>query len=259
MSDAGGPPAIYKETPKKRAIKELIGKKESQGNYNRLVGGKGTPEEAPLTEMSLGEVLKFQESMVKKGHKSTAVGKYQFIAPTLQSIVDKNPRDFPLNEPFNEARQELAANILLERRGWEKFESGEMSDTEMATELAKEWASMPVPTAMQGNEREVKAGESYYAGDGKNKSGVAPEVVLKTLNVMPGNSEATTLIDMPEAPLAPERPSEPVALMESNPVPEVPPQQQMPVAAPQGPVAAPQPMDQQMLASILQGKGMMNV
>ena len=58
---------------------------------------------------------------------------------------------------------------------------------------------------------------------------------------------------------APEAPQEPVALMESNPVPEVPPEQQMPVAAPQGPVAAPQPMDQQMLASILQGKGMMNV
>lgn len=58
---------------------------------------------------------------------------------------------------------------------------------------------------------------------------------------------------------APEAPQEPVALMEGDPVPQVPPQQQMPVAAPQGPVAAPQPMDQQMLASILQGKGMMNV
>lgn len=257
MSDI---PSIYKETPQKKAIKELIGQKESNGNYNRLVGGKGTPKEAPITEMSLGEVLKYQESMEKNGHKSTALGKYQFINKTLKSIVEKNPRDFPLDEPFNEARQELAANILLERRGWEKFASGEMSDKEMAVELAKEWASMPVPEAMKGNERDVKAGESYYSGDGKNKSGIDPQTVLKTLNVMPGPSAATTLIDMPEAPLASEQPVEgdPLAA-----IPQVPPQEQMPQGAIQepvgAPVMAPQPMDQQQLASILQGKGMMNV
>ena len=256
MSEASGPPTIYRETPQKKAIKELIGQKESQGNYNRLVGGKGTPKEAPLTEMSIGEVLKLQKSMEKNGHISTAVGKYQFINKTLKSIVEKNPRDFPLNEPFNEARQELAANILLERRGWEKFASGEMSDKQMATELAKEWASMPVPEDMKGNERDVKAGESFYAGDGKNKSGVAPETVLKTLNVMPGPSAATTLIDMPEAPLSSQQPVEGDPLAAA---PEVPPQQQMPQEAPQAPVMAPQPMDQQMLASIIQGKGMMNV
>lgn len=263
MSEASGPPNVYKETPQKRAIKQLIGQKESQGNYNALVGpkkGKKAPSEAPITEMSLAEVLKYQDSMVGNGHLSTAVGKYQFVNTTLKEIIQRNPTDFPMDEPFNEARQELAANILLDRRKWEKFANGEISDKEMATNLSMEWASFPVPEDMKGKNRDVKAGESFYAGDGKNKSGVDPQTVLKTLNVIPGPSEATTLIDMPEAPLSSQQPVEgdPLAA-----VPQVPPEQQMPERAIQEPVGAPimapQPMDQQMLASLLQGKGMMNV
>ena len=62
---------------------------------------------------------------------------------------------------------------------------------------------------------------------------------------------------------APEAPQQPVEGDPLAAVPQVPLEGQMPERAVQEPVAppvmAPQPMDQRMLASILQGKGMMNV
>lgn len=49
-------------------------------------------------------------------------------------------------------------------------------------ELAKEWASFPVPYAMVGHHGQISAGQSYYAGDKKNKALVgipAVKAVLK--------------------------------------------------------------------------------
>ena len=40
--------------------------------------------------------------------------------------------------------------------------------------MAQEWASLPVIQRTQGQERKVNPGESYYAGDGLNKSRIAP-------------------------------------------------------------------------------------
>ncbi len=47
-----------------------------------------------------------------------------------------------------------------------------------------EWASLPVLTATKGAHRQVVRGQSYYAGDGLNKSLVKPERVEDVLRAV---------------------------------------------------------------------------
>ena len=133
---------------------EYIGKKESNGNYNILVGGKTEPN---LTNMTVAEVLEYQRGMRQRGHESTAVGKYQIIRGTLESLI-KEGYASP-DDKFSAGIQDRLAVGLLKRRGLEKYQAGKMSKDNFADNLSKEWASLPYNT-----------GQSYYAGVGSNKS-----------------------------------------------------------------------------------------
>jgi muramidase (phage lysozyme) len=133
---------------------EYIGKKESNGNYNILVGGKTEPN---LTNMTIAEVLEYQRGMRQRGHESTAVGKYQIIRGTLESLIKEgyaSPSD-----KFNASIQDRLAVGLLKRRGLDQYQAGKISKDRFADNLSKEWASLPYNT-----------GQSYYAGVGSNKS-----------------------------------------------------------------------------------------
>jgi muramidase (phage lysozyme) len=134
---------------------EYIGKKESNGNYNILVGGKTEPN---LTNMTIAEVQEYQRGMIQRGHESTAVGKYQIIRKTLQGLINQGyakPED-----KFSAGIQDRLAIGLLKGRGLDQYQAGKMSKDQFADNLSKEWASLPYNT-----------GQSYYAGVGSNKSG----------------------------------------------------------------------------------------
>jgi muramidase (phage lysozyme) len=133
---------------------EYIGKKESNGNYNILVGGKTEPN---LTNMTIAQVLEYQRGMRQRGHESTAVGKYQIIRGTLESLI-KEGYAGP-DDKFSSSVQDRLAVGLLKRRGLERYQSGKISKDQFADNLSKEWASLPYNT-----------GQSYYAGVGSNKS-----------------------------------------------------------------------------------------
>lgn len=172
---------------KREAVKEMIASKESNGDYNILVGG----EQAPLTQLTVGQVIKLQEAMIKSGkYKSSAVGKYQIKLDTLKSLVYKpgknageysdqlrNPNDFNPDTPFDEAAQEWAADVLLDRRGYPMHATGQISTEEFALELAKEWASLPDPST----------GKSVYDGDGLNESHHRVSDVLGLLDAIEGS------------------------------------------------------------------------
>lgn len=154
----------------KGALKPLldqIGQLEASGKYNIEYGGRALP----LDKMTLGQVMAHQNARQKQGAASTAVGKYQFIDSTLKSIVDRNPKEFPLSRKFDKAAQDRAAEILLERRGLQDYLSGKLSKEDFGESLSKEWASLPNP----------KTGKSYYDGDGLNKSLISNQDFMKTL------------------------------------------------------------------------------
>ncbi len=140
------------------------------GVYDVLVGGK----RKDLRGMTINEVMKFQSTMRKNGHESTAVGRYQIVADTLDWVV-KNSKNISGDDLFTDRMQDMAATRLLERRGLSKYESGKMDYNTFAINLAKEWASLPVPKDMvNGKGVKLKAGDSYHKGVGSNKAHGSP-------------------------------------------------------------------------------------
>lgn len=121
-------------------VKSAIAQGESGGNYNRLVyGNKGfvTPPETNLTNMSLKDVLAYQEGMQARGHASTAVGKYQVLKGTLRDAIKGLGLD--PEQKYDPDTQEKIADWLLERRGYADYKSGKLSKDRFLSNLADEW------------------------------------------------------------------------------------------------------------------------
>jgi muramidase (phage lysozyme) len=150
------------------SLLEYIGDKESGGNYNVLVGGKIEPS---LTNLTVGEVIEYQKGMKARGHESSAVGKYQIIRKTLESLVQAGYAK--MDDVFSPQTQDKLAMGLLKIRGLDSFLSGKLSKEEFADNLSKEWASLPYRT-----------GSSYYNGVGGNKSSGTREEFVKLVNPM---------------------------------------------------------------------------
>lgn len=172
----------------------LLAKGESK-DPNQLVYPKKefrgiAPSKANLTDMTIKEVFEKQSQMAASGqYPSTAVGKYQIIKGTLQEAVKSMKLD--LNQKFDEPLQDRIYRehlISKARPEVEAFISGKSNNLELAQlELAKEFASFPVPVDMVVKNKEgkvirtLKKGQSYYAGDGINKAHITVEESAKGL------------------------------------------------------------------------------
>ena len=153
-------------------VLNFIGKIESGNSYNKLVGGK-VKNDPPLTDMTVAQVMQFQDTMRARGHETTALGKYQIIKGTLAGVVKSGAIN--VNDKFNAQTQDRAAIQLMNMRGRERFKSGKLSTDAYANNLAKEWASLPMPN-----------GRSYYAGQGSNKSLVPRSEFIGALQAKKG-------------------------------------------------------------------------
>lgn len=150
-------------------VLDLIGKYESRGDYEIVYGGiPKSLRPLQLTAMTVAQVIEWQINVVSRGAASSAAGKYQIIRKTLQSIIAG--AKIATSRKFDAATQDEMGMYLLNGRGFQRFLDGEIDANAMALGLAKEWASLPVPSDMRGASRNVKAGQSYYAGDGLNKA-----------------------------------------------------------------------------------------
>ena len=115
------------------SLLDIIGRGESGGNYNVLVGGK----QANLTGMTIAEVQKLQSTMLKSGHASTAVGKYQITKDTLAETVKKAGLD-PSTTKFDQQTQDLLATQLIYQAGF-----GTKDPKTVMNNLAGRWAALP--------------------------------------------------------------------------------------------------------------------
>ena len=161
--------------------------KAEAGSYDTVFGdqtGKTTPK--PLTQMTLKEVDEFQS---RKGLKSSAVGKYQIMRETL--IEAKKKLKLKDSDVFDEKLQDRIFNefLISTKAGREKLNAyltGKTDDSQKSIEeaqlqLAQEFAGVPVPFDVVNNKGKlVKAGESYYGGQGENRSGMLPTTVEET-------------------------------------------------------------------------------
>lgn len=157
-----------------KPLLDLIARVESKGNYNAYFGNAGNTS-IKFTEMSIADVLSWQEDFIVAGHPSSAVGRYQIVSTTLKGLAQQLNID--TDQPFNEAMQDKMAFALLERRGATEYVNNRIDGRQFAAELAKEWAALP---KILGSSPE----QSYYAGDGLNEALVSSGEVLRAIGAI---------------------------------------------------------------------------
>lgn len=149
------------------ALKNLIGHHESRNDYNRVFGAG--VKRVDLTNMTVNEVLAWQDKHVAEGSKSSAAGRYQIIRGTLREL--KTEMGLSGNEKFDGHMQDRMFETLAERRGLAKFQDGKISQATFMRNLSQEWASLP----------KDQSGLSYYHGDGLNRAHATPASMVLAL------------------------------------------------------------------------------
>lgn len=167
---------VSRFSPTGNPILDMIGQKESRGDYNLAYGNK----KVNFTGMTIDEVLDWQKQYVKAGSPSSAAGKYQIIQGTLAGL--KREMKLSGDELFDEKMQDKLAMRLMEKRGYNQFVNGQMSEGRFMTNLSKEWASLP----------KDMSGRGFYDGDGLNKALVSGEKVRATLVAARNMENSTT-------------------------------------------------------------------
>lgn len=162
---------IYNVKP----LLDFIAKPESGGDYNIVYGGIRPHHWPPkaLTRMTIGEVLAWQDS-IDRLYPSEAAGRYQIMEDTLRGLYRQ--AGFSLDDTFNEATQDELAYALLVRRGLHDYIEGKISAEKFAQNLSMEWASLPA--IYKDRMGRPAKGQSYYAGDGLNRSHVTINAFL---------------------------------------------------------------------------------
>lgn len=152
----------------------VIGAAESNDNYNAYYGNAANTT-VTFTNMTIAEVLQWQQSFVQQGNPSSAVGRYQIINTTLASLVQQ--LNINVQQKFTPALQDTLAITLLERRGAVDYANKKITKEEFAAQLAKEWAALPKTLGATPE-------ASYYAGDGLNAARVTIPEVLGAINLI---------------------------------------------------------------------------
>ena len=147
---------------------DLIGRAESNNNYNAYFNNPNNTS-IDFTKMSIDEVLAWQANHVQQGNFSSAVGRYQIVNTTLSGLVQRLAID--KTKKFDKTMQDKLAVALLERRGSERYINDELTREQFAANLAMEWAALPRVIGETPS-------DSYYAGDGVNKSRITVDEVL---------------------------------------------------------------------------------
>lgn len=188
-----------------KTLLDAIGSKEAPKGYGQIYGGaRGVPLNSDVSRMTLDEVLELQADMLEAKSASSACGRYQFLRKTLVATIKQ--MGLSGREVWTPALQDRMAIHLMEGRGLGDYIAGRISAEAFANRLAMEWASLPVVTAIVGNEKfKLKPGQSYYAGDGLNKAHHDPAKILALVKAL--RSEAAAPPSSPPPP--PVTPAEP--------------------------------------------------
>lgn len=140
-----------------------------------------------LTQLTLDEIIKLQNS-----RSIFAVGKYQGVPNTLSGWISAN--NIPTTTIFDAATQEQFGTYLLTKKRPTVvnyvYQQGSVTLEQAQLELAKEFASIPVPYDVTrppgaGGSSDPggrpSKGQSYYEGLAGNKAGTTIDVVQTTL------------------------------------------------------------------------------
>lgn len=154
-----------------RPFLELIGAIEAPQGYDAVTGFAPFRPERPVTEMTIAEVMRWQERVRAAGSESTAVGRFQFVLDTLRFLT--RAYEVPHDAVLDRRTQDYLARVLLHRCG---FYEPEAPVPELGDCLAGTWAALPMLS-------DPKRGLSRYKGKANNHARTTPEVVEAVLAV----------------------------------------------------------------------------
>jgi len=149
-------------------LASFIGEVESRNDYTMLVGGKRDQSILKKTISQLSQ---------EKGSQF-AMGRYQIQMRTASEVLRNAGKD-PNTFKFDKKGQDYIYQLLLKRRGLDKFKAGQITKEQFAKNLSMEWAALPAGAH----------GRSYYAGDGKNKAHRTWQDTLSVLERTKGRSK----------------------------------------------------------------------
>ncbi|RWC28801.1 peptidoglycan-binding protein [Mesorhizobium sp.] len=193
---------------------DFIGSIEAPHGYNTVYGNNQAKLPKPLTKMTIDEVIAAGSGWTKR-FGSSACGKLQFMKATLLRL--KKVLGLTGKELLDGPMQEALGYQLLKERGFAEFLAGRRSRVAFGVALAQEWASFPVLAATKGQKRKIVRGQSFYAGDGLNKSLVAPERVeamLDKVKIAAGRTAPVAPVD--QAATAPDTDKDTVARVQQQ-------------------------------------------
>jgi len=161
-------------------FKSLISKGEGTGqNYNTTVRyGKDAPKgfNGNLTNKTLQEVydlgIEFRKNEQKRtgrisGKTSSAMGRWQITGQNMKQMAKE--LKLPMSTKFTaEVQDQMLTQILMKKRGLQKYIDGSKTQAKMITDIAKEFASFP----------KDKSGNSYYGNKTKAKVSYKDVVAL---------------------------------------------------------------------------------
>lgn len=182
---------------------DLIGSVEAPHGYDTIFGNRQAELPKRVTLCTVDDVI---EGRTTVDRRSSATGRYQFMGYTMKSL--KKDLGLTGKEVLTPDFQDFLGYALMKRRGYYRFLTGKMSLVDYGKAIAQEWASFPVLADCQGQKRWVVRGQSYYSGDGLNKSLLKPERVEEALRyAFEMDKSKPGVVPVKESPMEPVTPS----------------------------------------------------
>lgn len=176
-------------TNKDRSLLSLIARGEASSGGDPYTSVYPNTKEPKLTSLTLAEAQQYQRSRISMGFPSSAIGRYQFIQATLSDCIGYLGVD-PNSVKFSPSIQDaLIIARLNEVRGYQTWLSSPLDNKEtlyantatFMLNLAREFASIPVPYRVNRGSRVIQKGQSYYANDGLNSAHHDPDRFFQNL------------------------------------------------------------------------------
>ena len=153
-----------------RPFLELVGAIEAPRGYDAITGYAPFRPDRPITQMTISEVMAWQDRIRAAGAEATAVGRFQFLRDTLEFLT--RSYEVPQDTVLDRRTQDYLARVLLHRCG---FYDPDRPVPALGDCLAGTWAALPLLTG-------ERRGRSRHAGVANNHARTTPEVVEAVLS-----------------------------------------------------------------------------
>ena len=156
MKNGGG----SSEANARKDILSTIYEIESNSNYDQWNLKAKNPPEAPLSSLTIQEIMDFQGD-----ENGPAAGAGQIKYNTLKYLIKSGV--LSPDDVFSPENQDAANSRLLDRRGFVSWFNGDISTEEFGSDVAKEWASLPLLESRAVLGKNKARGDSRYGGSNK--------------------------------------------------------------------------------------------